>query len=78
VSLAWLLWWQPPCLLRVVVVNLIDDPDSAIQGVLWRSRGPWLSLRKVSILKANSAPLAVDGDVIVHRSNVNFIQVLPE
>lgn len=72
------MWWQPPCLYRTVVVNLIADPESAIQGVLWRSRGSWLTIRKASILKPNLAPMAVDGDVIVHRANVNFVQVLPE
>jgi hypothetical protein len=60
-----------------VVVNLIEERDTAVQGVLWRSRGPWLVLREASMLKPSLAPQAMDGDVLVHRSNVAFIQVRP-
>jgi hypothetical protein len=69
-------WWRPPCLLRPVIVNLKDDPTS-VQGVLWQARGPWLTLRAAAILRAGAEPVAVDGEVIVHRDNVAFIQVLP-
>ena len=72
-----MLWWRPPCLLRSVLVNLVSDRDSALRGVLWQSRGPWLVLRDVSVIKPNTAPLAVDGDVVIHRSNVAFLQVFP-
>jgi hypothetical protein len=70
-------WLGPPALLHSVVVNLIADPDTAISGVLWQSRGPWLVLRKASVLKPNLEPMPVDGDVLVHRHNVAFVQVLP-
>lgn len=73
----WLLWWRPPCLLRAVLVNLRDDPSTAIRGVLWSSRGPWLTFRDCSALKAASPPAKIDGDVVIHRSNVSFLQVLP-
>jgi len=63
--------------LRSVVVNLKGTSESAISGVLWRSRGPWLVLRRASIIEAHSEPVAVDGEVIVHRSHVSFVQVLP-
>ena len=70
-------WWRPPCLLRSVLVNLVSDRDSALRGVLWQSRGPWLVLRDVSVIKPSAAPLAVDGDVVIHRNNVAFLQVFP-
>lgn len=73
----WTWWWRPPCLLRVVIVNLKDDPATAIKGVLWRARGAWLVLVNAELLKAASAPTPVDGDVVVHRSNVAFLQVIP-
>lgn len=72
-----LLWWLPPCLRRSVVVNLISEPDTAISGVLWQSRGSWLVLRNASLIKPELAPLPIDGEVIVHRSNVSFVQALP-
>jgi hypothetical protein len=77
VTWSWLAWWRPPCLLRVVIVNLIDEPDTALKGVLWRSRGPWLVLQDVAMMKSGVPPVVVDGHVLVHRQNVAFIQVLP-
>lgn len=75
--LAWLLWWRPPCLLRAVIVNLKDEQDTAIRGLLWQSRGAWLVIREASLLRANAAPTPVDGEIVMHRENVAFLQVLP-
>jgi hypothetical protein len=61
--------------LRTVIANLRDDPTTAIKGVLWSSRGPWLTLRSASLLKTGAAPTPMDGEVVVHRSNVSFLQV---
>jgi hypothetical protein len=72
----WLLFWRPPCLLRSVIVNLKSDPESAIKGVLWSARGPWLTFKECSLLKPGQTT-SVDGDVVLHRSNVAFLQVLP-
>ena len=72
------LWyWRPPCLLRTVIVNLIAPPDEAVRGVLWRSRGSWLVLKDAHALKEGQPPISVDGDVLIERPNVSFIQVLP-
>ena len=67
-------WWQPPCLLRVVILNLKDDPTVAIKGLLWSSRGSWLTLRQATLLRAGGETPA-DGDIIVPRENVSFLQV---
>jgi hypothetical protein len=64
-------------LLRAVLVNLISERDTALRGVLWTSRGSWLVLKDVELLKGNSAPVDLDGEVVVHRTNVSFVQVLP-
>jgi len=76
-SLRWLLWWRPPAMLRVCIVNLVGDPDTAIKGVLWRSRGSWLVFRDCALLKAGATPTRMDGDVVVPRARVAFLQVLP-
>jgi hypothetical protein len=73
----WLLWWKPPALLRQVIVNLVDDPAYVLRGVLWSSRGAWLTLRDPAILKPATAPVSLDGDVVIHRARVAFLQVLP-
>lgn len=71
----WLFWWRPPCLLRAVIVNLTDG--SAIQGVLWNSRGAWLTIRDAKLLVANTSPQPIDGEAVVYRDRVSFVQVLP-
>lgn len=73
----WLAWWRPPFLTRLVIVNVVSDPDAAFRGVLWQSRGAWLVLKQAAILKPNAEPTPLDGEVVIHRSNVSFIQVLP-
>lgn len=73
----WLWWSEPPCLWRRVIVNLKDDPTLAIRGVLWSTRGPWLTVRNAEALKAGMAPSVIDGEVVVHRDNVAFLQVIP-
>lgn len=70
-------WWQPPCLLRVVIVNLKDDPTTAIKGALWSTDGPWLTLRTAALLKHGAKDTPLDGDALVHTGNISFVQVLP-
>ena len=71
----WLFWWRPPCLLRAVIVNLTNG--EALQGVLWSSRGPWLTIRDAKILVEGATPRPLDGEAVVHRDRVTFVQVLP-
>jgi len=56
-------------------VNLVSDDETAIKGVLWTSRGSWLVLRDCALVKGGAAPLPMDGEVVIHRSNVAFLQV---
>lgn len=72
-----LFWWRPPCLLRPVIVNPVGDSDTAYQGVLWGSRGAWLTLREVQILRQGSEPARMDGEMVIHRDRVQFLQVMP-
>jgi hypothetical protein len=54
-----------------------EDDKTFVRGVLWRTRGPWLVLRDVTLINARKGHLPTDGEVIIHRANVSFIQVLP-
>jgi hypothetical protein len=74
--IAWCCWWRVPCLLRRVVVNLKSDASVALQGVLFAQRGPWLTLKDVVALSTAAPQARVDGDVVLHRDNVAFIQVV--
>lgn len=73
----WLCWWRPPCLLRRVLCNFTHDSTAALEGVLWSARGPWLTLRDVSALTAGQPPTKLPGDVVIPRSQIAFLQVLP-
>ena len=71
------MWWRPPCILQNVIVNLVHE-DHAIRCVLWRTRGPWLVLRGATLLPADGTPnRPFDGDIVIHRAQVSYIQVLP-
>lgn len=71
----WLCWWRPPCVLEVCLVNFTDDPSTAIRGVLWRSRGPWLVFRDCALLKTGATAIHMDGEVVIPRQRVAFLQV---
>jgi hypothetical protein len=75
VLLDWLCFWRPPCRLRRVIVNLTYSQTEALQGVLWSYRGGWITLRDVSGVSGGSVT-HIDGDVVVHRNQVAYYQVL--
>jgi small nuclear ribonucleoprotein (snRNP)-like protein len=56
-----------------VVVNL--HSGRAFVGILWAQRGPLIVLRDVALHEPGAAPAAVDGEIVVERLQVEFIQV---
>jgi hypothetical protein len=56
-----------------VVVNLADK---AFAGILWAKRGPLLVLKDAVLMQHGAADTPMDGEVLVERSKVDFIQVL--
>ena len=73
----WIPWWHAPAMLRTVIVNRTDRTDEAFRAVLWKQRGPWLILRDSSLLRAGHDPAPLDGEILIHRERVAFLQVLP-
>lgn len=59
---------------RVVIVN--TRTDRAFRGVLWRRRWGYLVLRNAELLKGRGETVPVDGEVVIARDNVDFIQVI--
>ncbi|MGW4641815.1 hypothetical protein ACWEN6_25075 [Sphaerisporangium sp. NPDC004334] len=59
---------------RRVVVSLVDG--TAFTGIIWARRGPLLVLRDAQLLAADG-PTGVDGEVVIERSRVSWVQVLP-
>ena len=60
--------------LRRVIVNL--KTERAFRGVLWRKRWGYLVLRNAELLKPRGERVAIDGEVVIERANVDFVQVL--
>jgi hypothetical protein len=75
--LRWLLFWRPPCLLRRVVVSFTHSETDGFEAILWSYRGGWLTLRDVSAIKGSLPPKKLPGDVVIHRSNLAYLQVSP-
>lgn len=58
---------------RRILVNL--KSGTAIEGVLWEDRGP-LILLKNAALHTHGGSTPLDGEVIVERSELDFVQVV--
>lgn len=68
--------WRRTALRRRVLVNL--QTDKAFRGVLWAKRGPLLILKEAELFeRGRPEPVRMDGEVLVERANVDFVQVLP-
>jgi hypothetical protein len=69
-------WWSRWPVRERVLVNLVDG--RAFDALLWDQAGPLLVLRDAKLIEAEGIePVAVDGEVIVERPKVAFIQVRP-
>lgn len=67
--------WRRTAVRRRVMVNLLDG--RALGGVLWARRGPLLVLRDVALFEpGGDGPVAIDGEAVVERARVSFVQVL--
>lgn len=59
---------------RRVIVNLVDG--SAFDGILYRQNGPLLVLRDATRLERGAEPLQLDGEAVIERDRVLYIQAL--
>jgi hypothetical protein len=71
----WLFLWRPPCVLRRVIVHFTHNENS-LRAVLWQSRGPWLTFRDVVLIRPDLSEKPLDGDAVIHRDVVLFLQGL--
>lgn len=71
----WRLLGRIPCWRREVLLNLTDD-KTAVRGVLWQVQGRWFVLRRAELVLAGKAPVPMDGEVVIERAKVFFIQVV--
>lgn len=77
-ALVWLgaeqVWDRRVALRRRVLVNLLDG--SAVDGVLWRRGRRLVVLRDARLLEPGREQVTLDGEVLVERARVAFVQVL--
>lgn len=59
---------------RRVVVNLRSG--QAIQGLLVRQSGPLLFLAEAQLHEGTNTPVPLDGQAVIERPTVDFIQML--
>lgn len=59
---------------RQVVVNL--DDGSAVQGVLFTKTGPLIVVKNATLHEPGAEPVRLDGDVVIERPRVLYIQRL--
>lgn len=56
-----------------VMVNLTTG--TAIDGILWGDRGPLIVLKDANV-HTNGQSAALDSEVIIERTRIDFVQVL--
>lgn len=70
----WSVWPWRLVKARRVVVNLRSG--QAIQGLLVRRSGPLLFLAEAELHEGNGNPVPIDGQAVIERPTVDFIQIL--
>lgn len=61
---------------RRVIVNLTTG--TAFSGILWDQKGDLLVLRRAELLEAGVSPTPVDGEVLIERARVEYVQAIPD
>ena len=69
-------WFKPryPVLKRVIVNT---KTGNAFRGLLWAKKADYLVLRQAEMLGEGATRAPMDGEVVIERANVDFMQVLP-
>lgn len=68
-------WYKRVVLHHRILVSKLNG--TAIDGVLWDEAGPLIVLKGARLLEPGADPVEIDGEVIVERSAIDFVQVLP-
>ena len=59
---------------ETVIVN--TKTKLAFRGVLWSQKGTYLVLRNAELLKGKGEAAVIDGEVLIDRTNIDFMQVI--
>jgi hypothetical protein len=72
-ALDWFYSWRT-LVARRVVINL--KTGRGVDGLLVRKAGDLLFLRNATALEAGAAPAQLDGEAVIQRQDIDFIQTL--
>lgn len=67
--------FRPYPVLRQVIV--VSKTGQSFKGVIWSKRGGHIVLKNAQILQDGGMRTPMDGELLIERANVDFIQVLP-
>lgn len=67
-------WFRPYPVLERVIVN--TRTEKAFRGLVWRLRRRYLVLREVEMIRPGGETVPVEGEMLIERANVDFIQVV--
>lgn len=77
--IVWALTRGPVAWRRIVVgrrVSISLKAGPSISGILIRERGELLVVAEARLLEEGSPPVPLDGEVVLERAAVSFVQVL--
>lgn len=57
-------------------VQIYTKTDRTFRGVLWQRRGEFYILKRAEELRERGAIIPLDGEVLIDRANVDFMQVI--
>ncbi len=57
-----------------VIVN--TKTDKSFKGLLWQKTSDYLILRGARMLRGRDTPIALDGELVIYRDNVDFLQMV--
>lgn len=66
--------WRRTALRKRIIVA--TKTGKHFRGVLVFKRGPLLILKDTELLEERAEPAPMDGEILIERANVDFIQVL--
>jgi len=55
---------------------IVNQAERAFAGIMWAQYGPLLVLRNAELLQPGAAPQPLDGEVVIERASVHFIQIV--
>jgi len=64
--------WKKVAVCKRVIVN---TREHSFSGILYKQVGPLIVLRNAHLLEHGTPPTPIDGEVVIERTRVEFIQI---